>query len=107
MDVYDFIDFIAGNENTLFDNEDFIEDCNSVLKKEISGFRFVSGLLAPITNETEKESIESAIYNTKYNAINGASIHLQDAIHKLSDKQNPDYRNSIKESISAVESLCQ
>ncbi len=25
---------------------------------------------------------------------------------KLADRQNPDYRNSIKESISAVESLC-
>jgi len=28
-------------------------------------------------------------------------------LNKLSDKKNPDYRNSIKESISAVESICQ
>jgi hypothetical protein len=33
------------------------------------------------------------------------SEHLNTAIGFLSDRKNPDYRNSIKESISAVESL--
>ncbi len=32
---------------------------------------------------------------------------MRTALSKLSDRKNPDFRNSIKESISAVESLCQ
>lgn len=31
--------------------------------------------------------------------------HLRRALELLSDRENPDYRNSIKEPISAVESL--
>jgi len=33
--------------------------------------------------------------------------HLETALRMLSDKQSPDYRNSIKESISAVEAACR
>jgi len=33
--------------------------------------------------------------------------HLHRALELLSDKKKPDYRNSIKESISAVESITQ
>ena len=37
----------------------------------------------------------------------GVNAHLGRAMELLSDRTNPDYRNSIKESISAVESLAQ
>ncbi|MHC4308090.1 MAG: AbiJ-NTD4 domain-containing protein, partial [Planctomycetota bacterium] len=40
--------------------------------------------------------------DTKYEGVNA---HLKRALELLSDKKNPDYRNSIKESISAVESI--
>lgn len=33
--------------------------------------------------------------------------HLQTAVDRFSDRDAPDYRNSIKEAISAVESLCR
>ena len=33
------------------------------------------------------------------------AIHLNSALEKLSDKESPDYRNAIKESISAVEAI--
>lgn len=32
--------------------------------------------------------------------------HLEKALSFYSDRKNPDYKNSIKESISAVESMC-
>lgn len=77
----------------------FMESCNEILKREGSAYRFVSGRIAPITNEMEIETIESA-------AEEGGpvAIQLRSALEKLSDRQTPDYRNSIKESISAVES---
>lgn len=36
----------------------------------------------------------------------GARTHISTALQLLSDRENPDYRNSIKESISAVEAVC-
>ena len=63
-----------------------------------------------ISNQIEIDEINDAvttgisIFRSKYKGVN---IHLQDALSKLSDKKTPDYRNSIKESISAVEAICR
>tara|TARA_R110002167_G_scaffold366411_1_gene596176 strand:- start:26181 stop:27032 length:852 start_codon:yes stop_codon:yes gene_type:complete len=107
LEVYDFIDFIASIDDPAFDSEEFIKACNFVLKRDLSGYRFVSGQLAPIINELEILEIEKAIDDSTDSNLRGVSIHLSEALTKLSDKKNPDYRNSIKESISAVESICQ
>jgi hypothetical protein len=37
----------------------------------------------------------------------GVSLQLKRAVQLYSDRKNPDYRNSIKESISAVESMAK
>ena len=104
LQVYDFVDFL-GSLNTFFPSNFFLEAINSVLKSELSGYRFVNGILAPITNEIEILEIEKSLSSTS--ALKGVNIHLSEALSKLSNKKDPDYRNSIKESISAVESLCQ
>jgi hypothetical protein len=59
----------------------------------------VNGRLIEITSEEEVQEIEAAVEA----APPGAKIHLQQAVSLLADRANPDYRNSIKESISAVE----
>ncbi len=102
-EVYDFIEFTAQNcPENLSDN--FIKFCNHILEKELSAYRFVDTQLTDITSEEEIESIEAAISSTsKYS---GANKHLRTALGLLSDRKSPDYRNSVKESISAVESLC-
>ena len=102
-EVYDFIEFTAQNcpEDL---KEGFINFCNHILEKELSAYRFVDSQLTDITSEEEIESIELAIDSTtKYS---GVSKHLKTALSFLSDRKSPDYRNSVKESISAVESLC-
>jgi hypothetical protein len=109
LEIYDFIDFIARTErqHLPFNKDNYVRDCNGILKRELSGYRFVNNRLAPITSELEIDSIESALSNSLENDFKGVHIHLAEALNKLSDKTNPDYRNSIKESISAVESVCQ
>jgi hypothetical protein len=107
LEIYDFVDFIAVSDNEYFYNEDYIEAMNFVLKRDLSGYRFVNGILTPIINEVEIGEIERAISSTTNGNLKSVNIHLSDALNKLSDKKNPDYRNSIKESISALESLCQ
>lgn len=100
-EVYDFIEFISNADKQ---NEIFMRACNLVLEKNVSGYRFVKGNITQITSQIEIDSIEQAIQDS--NIFNGASIHLRTALNLLSDRKNPDYRNSIKESISAVEAVC-
>ena len=54
-----------------------------------------------MTNEEEIEAIETAMNN----ASDAISTHLKRSLELLSDRNTSDYRNSIKEAISAVESL--
>lgn len=103
-EVYDFLEFIV--QHTSAELPDILrEEFNAVLEKELSAYRFVEYEISKITAQEEVESIESALSNTA--SFAGAHSHLKSALSKLSDKQNPDYRNSIKESISALESVCQ
>jgi hypothetical protein len=114
LEVYDFIDFLvqriynSADNILLVDNQDkLIEFVNLILERESSGYRVIKGQLAAITNESEISSIEQAIDSAEINNFKGANIHLSTALNKYSDRQNPDYRNSIKESISAIESICK
>jgi len=105
-ELYDLLEDFFKHSNILEWNNvtqnSFVHTINKILKRELSGYRFINGLFVPITNEQEIESIEEAITNTE--EYNNITIHLNKALDLLSDKQNPDYNNSIKESISAIES---
>lgn len=104
-DVYDFIEYIAQLGGPL-DVERFKTFCNEVLEKELSAYRFVGDKLTPVTDKVEIAEIEEAIEKAAKHKFKGVRTHLESALAKLSDRKEPDYRNSIKESISAVESAC-
>lgn len=105
FEVYDFIQFVVGNYSIQGINEKFTNYCNYILEREVSGWRFIGGEIAPITSEEEISEIEEALEST--DSLKPVTIHLKTALDFLSDKQSPDYRNSIKESISAVEAICR
>ena len=107
FEVYDFIQFIANNypEQNIPLNKKFMEFCNSVLERELSAYRFVGGKITQITSETEIVEIEETLkVSEPYKPV---KIHIQSALDLLADRKSPDYRNSIKESISAVEAICK
>lgn len=82
-----------------------IEDFNSVLKMENSAYRIVNEIVVPITDEIEIKEIEQVFQiEDKFKPVKD---QIRNALKLLSDKENPDYKNSFKESISAVESLCK
>lgn len=105
-EVYDFIEYIANVESPT-DNDIFREYCNKILERELSGYRFVHKSLAPISNKIEIDEIDQAINHSTNNYLDGVRIHLESALKMLSDREYPDYRNSIKESISAIESIAK
>lgn len=98
-EIYDFIEFIANNYSDGSKNEAFMEHCNYCLKKEISAYRFVGGKITRIVSDEEIGAIEEAIQLEH----TPTRTHLRRALEMLSDRKNPDYRNSVKESISAIE----
>ncbi len=97
FEAYDFTEFCVK-----YYGEGYAERVNQILERELSGFRVIDGKLAPISSTEEVAAIQHAISDETFP---GASTHLKTALDLLSNKTNPDYRNSIKESISAVESM--
>ena len=75
---------------------------NLILKQEYVGYRLLNGRAMPITDDQEIAEIKEVSFS-KYAEV---KQHINKALGFLSDRQSPDYANSIKESISAVERMC-
>ncbi len=99
-EVYDFLEEILNH----FKNEELNQFVNRILEDELSGYRFIGIIFTEVTDEQEIKMIEDALTNGDFPNV---KAHLQRALELLSDRKNPDYRNSIKESISAVESIAK
>ena len=106
-DIYDYIEFVL---ETLREHKDridygwknrFTNQINEILEEEVSAYRIIKGIVTPISNEEEVNVIEQAFNNPFENIRN----QIKQSLLHLSDRKNPDYRNSIKEAISAVEAL--
>lgn len=102
--VFDFLEACAAYGNDNYVNR-FIENCNFHLERENSAYRFINREITEITSREEVEEVESAI--TQSGSFGAVSYHLASALTLMNDREKPDYRNSIKESISAVESLAK
>jgi hypothetical protein len=99
-EVYEFLEFVLNYFKDQYANK-FVND---ILERELAGYRFVGGVITDITDKQEAQMLEETLADTEFP---GVRKHLQTALELLSKRDNPDYRNSIKESISAVESLCR
>lgn len=103
-EVYDFVEFLLSfksRDDHKRHCQGFVALASDVLESEKSAYRIAGTQLVEITDDNELASIEEAI------SISGkfapARDHLKTAAGFLFDRKSPDYRNSIKESISAVE----
>ena len=100
-EVYEFVEaHIASLDEE--DRAQRMSEYNALFEAEKSGYRFVNGELSPITNQEEMATLEKA-GATPFDAVNK---HIKKALALYSDIASPDYENSVKESISAVEALC-
>lgn len=82
--------------------EDFKMRLNRILEEEKAGYRLMNDKFINIIGKEEIKEIKQAS-GTSYDSVN---IHIKKALSLYSDRKNPDYENSIKESISAVEAMC-
>ena len=77
---------------------------NNTFESFLVGYRFVGFKLIPIDSEMDLQAAKAGLDDAM--PFKGARHHLEQANKLLADRKNPDYPNVIKESISAVESLC-
>ena len=80
----------------------FEEAINNIFKEENVQHRFVNGIITDIINEHEIKEIQESLDKN-----DDSSVHISKAINHLYNRQKPDYENSVKESICAVEVKCK
>lgn len=98
-EFFDHLEFFVKWDST------FEKYFNAILTAELSAYRLIKGEVCQITEEIEIKEIESAINNS--DRFKPIAEHISTALKLMSDRSKPDFRNSIKESISAVESAAK
>ena len=81
----------------------FVYSLNSDFKRLNYAYRIIDKQIVEVTSEEEITSIKKALEENKDNI----KEHMTKALEHCSQRPTGDYRNSIKESISAVEALCR
>lgn len=99
-EVYDFLEAVVA----IFRKPELAQSINNVLEKEFAGYRLLDGRFVDVTDPKEIEELERALHDDRFAPV---SKHLGRALELMTDRKNPDFRNSIKESISAVESVAK
>lgn len=101
--LYRYILSIVIDKDDDYRVKGFEEKINNLFKEEYVGYRFFNGIIIPISNDIETNSVKESL-ETPFDSVNN---HINKALRFLSDRDSPDYKNSIKESISGVESICK
>lgn len=102
-EVLDIIEYVCNLLEQRSGAGTVYQSFNDIFEQERIGYRFVSKQIVPITDSIEAQEVENACQIS----FEGARTQLQKALGFLSDREHPDYKNCVKESISAVESVCK
>lgn len=103
--VYEFFEFIFRNieDGHIYKNLEFEDYINAILRANNSAYTLTGNKFIPVTNEAEINELIQTQSSSEQYGLMGIKEHLNSAIDLLSQKPKPDFRNSIKESISMVE----
>jgi hypothetical protein len=102
--VFDCIETLIQNKN--FDDfmtKNTIPLINELLETNYSAYRIIDKQFIEIDSKEAVIEIEKALDNNK----DEVRTHISQALILYSNRENPDFRNSIKEAISAVEVICR
>lgn len=83
--------------------DDFVNLLNTEFERLHFAYRIINDDIVEIDSKEEIETIEGALNNT----ASTIRTHLSRALELYAQRPEGDYRNSIKESISAVEVYCR
>lgn len=100
--IYELIEIYIARILETSKKDEFISQVNRILEEENSGYRMIAEIFVPITNEVELSAVEETLFSS----FDVVEKHMKKALSLYSDRLHPDYENCVKESISAVESMC-
>lgn len=104
---YDVLEFVADHidaySNGRTTDDQFRQAANVIMEREHAGYRFVGDKLVEITAPAEIAEIEAALQAAAKAGLGAVHTHIASALDLLAKRPDPDYRNAIKEAISAVE----
>lgn len=85
-------------------HDGYHDELNLVLERENSGYRLNADcLLVPIANQQELDEVNEA----QQSNVDMVAFHMNKAVACFADREKPDYDNSIKEAVFALEALAQ
>ena len=100
FDIFEFaVDLLAPRAAVARNRADWFDEINELLQDQGCAYRFIAEELAPITNALEVEAVATAADCT----IGPVGQHIREALALLPPSKDSSPRNSVKESISAVE----
>lgn len=79
-----------------------LNNFNSVLEREKSGYRLIGSTITPNIDTEQIAGVQRALDSRAPFAA--AAEHIRTALSLYAERKTPDYRNSVTESISAIES---
>ena len=106
--LYDLVELIAASWeklSVLAGYDTFARALNELFEEESIGYRLHDRRIIPITNAAELRAISEASQLAAKSGLDQATEHLNAAIDELAARPEPNYRNCIKEAISAVEAV--
>lgn len=102
--VYSLIEFIAKLLSATKPrnvSDEFKENCNYVLERESSGWRFVNDEITPLTTSYEVQAVEEAFEGVGEETAG----HLSAMLRGISQKGEKNYRTAATEAILALEAF--
>src|SRR5699024_11644838 len=72
------------------ENYSVFEQFNNLFKQEYVGYRFIGGLISPISNEIEMDTIQESL-DSEYSAV---TSHITKAHSLLANRKHPDYERT-------------
>ena len=101
-EIFSFLESFLSYYSSKLRSLDVYDKFNDLFKMECVGYRFVNKMIVDIIDDIEIDELQSSL-DSKYSAPKKC---ITKALSFLYDREHPDYSNSVKESISAIESMC-
>jgi hypothetical protein len=101
--LYDLVEFVYASQYSHSMRESLQASVNVDLKRDFASVSMIGGFIAPVSDDEQRQAIELAMQGP----LPEVGSQLRVALSLLADRDKPNYRDSIKNSISAVESLCR
>lgn len=110
-EIYNLVQFLSPQVERLtkarIKRDQYEKFVNGILTQEVAGYRFINGIIEPISSEAEVKAVEDALAASNRVGLEAIHAHLTKSLDLLGQKPKPDHHNAIKEAISAVESAAK